>query len=107
MHAQARVLAREPARSPRMVEVDVREKEVPQILELDAARAEPGLQRVDARRRAAVEQSHSFVGLDEIGADDALGAEVSKIERFRGAKRARPTGRARSRGRRRDPPATR
>src|SRR5206468_551415 len=77
-----------------VVEVDVREQEVADLLQLDAACAEAPLQLLDAAGRAAVEQRGALVGVDEVRADDALRAKVTKIERFRGAKRARSTGRA-------------
>src|SRR5262249_61288796 len=57
--------------------------------------------------RYEVEQDGAAVGFDEVRPDDARRAEVEKVQRFRSAKRASPTGRAQPRGRRRDPRPTR
>ena len=43
-------------------------------LELDAALGRPSFERVERRRRAAVEERRAVVGLDEVDADRALEA---------------------------------
>ena len=81
---QRRVLAHEHARGAGMVEVDVREQQVPQV-----ARARGRARRVPpsgASRqvgRPAVEQGGPVDGVEQVGADDALGAQVVQVEKIR------------------------
>ena len=82
MHLQPRVLAHEHARRARMVEVDVREQQVAHVGELEAALGEPGLQLGHAGRRPAVLQREPVVGLEQVGADHPLVAEVAQVERL-------------------------
>ena len=65
-----------------VVEVDVREQQVPDVLEGQPALGEAGLQRADRRRRPAVEQREAVVGLDDVDADDAVEAEVHEVDRL-------------------------
>ncbi len=64
VHLQPRVLADEDARGAGVVEMDVRQEEVPQVAQLEPAFAQPGLERADARGRAAVEQRRAVFRLD-------------------------------------------
>ena len=56
VHLQLRVLADEHAGRARVVEVDVREQQVPHVLQLQVLVREPRFQLRDAGRRPAVEQ---------------------------------------------------
>jgi hypothetical protein len=77
VHLQARVLPHERARGARMVEVDVREQQVTQVLQLEPALGEPRLQLRDTARRPAVVQREPVVGLEQVGADDPLVPEMA------------------------------
>ena len=70
------MLADEGAGGAGVVEVDVREEKMADVRQLEPALGETGLQRVDARRRAAVVDRRPVVGLDQVRADDALGLVV-------------------------------
>jgi hypothetical protein len=76
-----RVLADEYAGRAGMVEVDVREEQVPEVAQLEPALGETGLEGVDRRRGPAVVQCEPVVGVDEVRADDALVAEVPEVDR--------------------------
>jgi hypothetical protein len=80
MDLQRRVLADEDARGAGVVEMDMAEQQMAQVGELDAALLEPSLERWDAARRPAVEEREPVVGLDEIGADYALGASMVEVD---------------------------
>src|SRR5215213_3051445 len=80
VHLQAGVLAHEHARRARMVEVDVREQQVPQIAQLEPALREPRVQLGGARRRPTVLQREAVVGLEQVRADHALTPEVAQVE---------------------------
>jgi hypothetical protein len=54
VHLQARVLTHEPARGACVVEVDVREQQVPQVLQLEPALGQPDLEFGDAAGRPTV-----------------------------------------------------
>jgi hypothetical protein len=77
---QLRVLADEDACGAGVVEMDVAEKQMAQVCELHAALLEPSLERRDAARGAAVEERETVVGLEEIGADHALGASMVEVD---------------------------
>jgi hypothetical protein len=77
------VLADKHPRRAGVVEVDVREEQVADVAELEPALAQPLLQRRDAGGRPAVEERETVLGLQQIGADDTLAAEVEEVERFR------------------------
>ena len=64
-----------PARAG-VVQVDVRQEQVPDVGEREPALRQAGLQRVEAGRRPAVEERQAVVGLDEVDADDTLGLVV-------------------------------
>ena len=72
VHAQLGVLADERAGGAGVVEVDVREQQVADVGELEAAVGERLLQRREAGGRAAVVQREPVVGLEQVAADDAL-----------------------------------
>jgi hypothetical protein len=66
-----------------MVEMNVGEEQVAKILELEPPLAQSHVQALEAGRGAAVVERRSVLGLDEVGADDALGALIVEIERIR------------------------
>ena len=82
VHLQARVLAHEHARGAGVVEVDVREQQVADVGELEAALGEACLQLGHAGRRAAVLQREAVLGLEQVRADHPLVAEVAQVERL-------------------------
>ena len=63
---QPGVLAHEHAGRARVVEVDVREEQVPEVAQLETALGQARLQLVDAGGGPAVEQRGPVVGLDEV-----------------------------------------
>ena len=65
-----------------VVEVDVREQQVPHIGELEAALGEARLQLGHAGRRPAVLQRKAVLGLEQVRADHPLVAEVAQVERL-------------------------
>ncbi len=82
VHLQLGVLADEHARRARVVEVDVREEQVPHVAELESALGQAGLQRGQADRGPAVLQRGPVLGLEQVGADHSLAAEVVQVERL-------------------------
>jgi hypothetical protein len=76
------MLANERSRRPRVVEMDVREQQVPQVAELDAAPAERLVECGEAARGPAVEERQAVVRLDEVRSDAALVAAVQEVERL-------------------------
>src|SRR5439155_26218864 len=66
VYLQARVPPDERSRRAGVVEVDVRQEQVPDVLQREAARGEPRLERLEARARAAVEEREAVVGVDEV-----------------------------------------
>ena len=65
-----------------VVEVDVREQEVTQVGETDAALCEPGFERLACRGRPAVEEGEAVVGLDQVDPDRALAAGEVQVDRL-------------------------
>ena len=61
VNLQRRMLADERARRAGVVEMDVREEQMPDVGELEPTLGEPGLQVLDAGRRAAVEERGAVV----------------------------------------------
>ena len=82
VYLKARVLANERARGPCVVEVDVREEQVPDVGELEATLGKPRLQRRFARRRPAVEERRPLLCLDDVDPDDLLSTEVEQVDRL-------------------------
>ena len=76
VHPQLRVLPHEQARGAGVVEVDVREEQVPQVSHREAALFEAGLQRAEGRRGPAVDEARAVRRLDDVGAQDALHSTV-------------------------------
>ena len=76
------MLAHEGTGCTRVVEVDVGEKEVPDLAELVAALREACPQSRQRRRRSAVEQGKAVVGLDEVAADVPPAARVQEVDRY-------------------------
>ena len=68
-NGQLRVLADERPGRTCMVEMDVREQQVADVVECDAACGEPASKRLVGRGRAAVEERRAVVGLDEVDPD--------------------------------------
>ena len=66
VHLQAGVLAHEHARGAGVVEVDVREQQVADVGELEAALGEPCLQLGHAGRGAAVQSARPVLGLEQV-----------------------------------------
>src|SRR3954470_426241 len=77
------MLAHEETRGSGVVEVDVREEQMPDVLQLEAPFAQALPQHADAGRRPAVEQRRSLRRLQEVDADHPLAAEVEEVERRR------------------------
>ena len=75
------MLAHDCACGSRVVEVDVREEQVPDVAELDAALAQPFLQPGERRRRAAVEKERAVRRLEQVDADRALEAAELQVDR--------------------------
>ncbi len=64
-----------------MVEVDVRQEEVPDVSQLQAALREAGAECRECRGRSAVEECKTVVRLDDIAADAVRDALVVKVDR--------------------------
>ena len=97
VHLQPRALAHERARGSRVVEVDVREEQVADVGEVEAALGESGLQVRDAGRRAAVEERGPVDRVEEVAPDHVL-LEVVEVDRLdRDARRGAHTASAFSR----------
>jgi hypothetical protein len=81
MHLEPGMLADERAGGTGVIDVDVREEQVADVCQLEPALGEACLQRVDARRRPAVMDGRTVVGLDQERADDArvLVMEVDRV----------------------------
>jgi hypothetical protein len=62
-----------------VVEVDVREHDVPEVAELQAPLAERRFQRLEAAARAAVDERR-LVAEQQVGRDDPRAIEVEEIE---------------------------
>jgi hypothetical protein len=85
VHLQARVLADEDAGRARVIEVDVAEQQMTHVAEGQGALFEGFLEARDADRGAAVVEREPSRGLDEVAADDALGALVVEVDQADGA----------------------
>jgi hypothetical protein len=82
VHLQAGVPADEDARRASVVQVDVAEQEVAEVRKGQAAPAESFFELSNTSGRAAVVEGEAVGGLDEITADDALGALVVEVDRL-------------------------
>jgi hypothetical protein len=60
--------------------MDVTEEEMTHVREGEATLGEGSLERGDSGRRAAVEERGPVVRLEQVAADDLLGAEMVKID---------------------------
>ncbi len=74
------MLADERPRSPCVVEVDVREEQMADVLQLEALFGEAGLERLDRRGRPAIEERRTVVRVHDVDADDALEALVHQVD---------------------------
>jgi hypothetical protein len=77
---ETRVLPNEDTRGAGVVEVDVAEEEVADVGRREPARREALLECREIARRAAVEERRPVLGLEQVAADDALGAEVVEVD---------------------------
>ena len=68
------MLAHEHAGRAGMVEMDVAEQQVADVGQLQAARRERRLQRVDRHRGPAVEERGAVFGVEQVAGDRALDA---------------------------------
>jgi hypothetical protein len=80
VHLQARVLADERPRGARVVEVDVAQEQVPEVAQRQPPLRQAVLERGDGGRRAAVEEREPVLRVEQVAADDALGAEMVEID---------------------------
>jgi len=60
----------------------VREEEVADVGKREAVRGEPGFERVDTRRRPAVEERRPVSRVEEIARDDVLATEMKEVNRL-------------------------
>jgi hypothetical protein len=72
--------ANEHARGAGVVEVDVAEQQVTDVGELEIALGERPFERGDVAGWPAVEEREAVVGLEQVAADDALGAAVMEVD---------------------------
>ena len=79
VHLEGRVSPHELAGCARVIGVDVREQDVPQVREREAEPGEARLEHGDADRRTAVDE-RELRPLEEIRGDHALVAEVAQVE---------------------------
>ena len=84
------MLANQRARSARVVEMDVREQQVAQVAQHEAALDQLRLQRLDAGRGPTVLEREPVLGLEQVDADHALGTLVVQVQEDP----ARPSSRA-------------
>lgn len=80
VNLEGRVLPDEGARGAGMVEVDVAEQEMANVRQLEAPVCKPLLERLHIGRRPAVEERKAVVRLEQVAADDPLGAEVVEVD---------------------------
>ena len=79
VHDEAGVLPDEAARSPCMVEVDVREDEMTQVPDLEPVLRQAGAERLQAARGPAVHQ-RGLGARVEVRGDDTLATEMLEVE---------------------------
>src|SRR5581483_4259855 len=91
VHLQTGMLAHERPRRARVVEVDVAEQQVTDVLEREALRREACTQRLDRRRRPAVEERRAVVRVEQVRADCALPAEMLEVDEDHAATTAETT----------------
>src|SRR5919201_5002625 len=82
VHLQPRVLAHEHAGRARVVEVDVREQQVAQVGELEAALPQAFFQPRHAGGGAAVEERRPIRRLEQVAPDHPLDAAMHEVERL-------------------------
>jgi hypothetical protein len=80
VHLKIGVLADERSRGARVVEVDVAQEQVAEVLQPDPVVGETAFERRKAARRTAVMERETVLGLEQVGADDALGALVAEVD---------------------------
>jgi hypothetical protein len=80
VHRQFWVLAYKHAGRPGVVKMDVRQQQVLDIREPKPAGPELDLKRFDARRRAAVDERPSVLGIEQVRADHTRPTEVMEVE---------------------------
>jgi uncharacterized protein YbjQ (UPF0145 family) len=82
VHLEHRVAADELPGRAGMVEMDVREEEMPEVFELEPALREAAHQFGETDGRAAVEDRRALSGVEQVDADHALGRLVAEIDGF-------------------------
>ena len=80
VHLYVWVVAHDRARGARVVEVDVREQQVPDVVEVEPTVGEPRLERRERRRRPDVEQGRAVVRLERVRGDAALDPGVQQVD---------------------------
>ena len=83
VHLKTRMLADERSGSAGVVEMDVREQQVADVGQGQAAFFEPLLEGGDAGRGPAVVERETVRGLEQVDADDALVALMVEVHRIR------------------------
>jgi hypothetical protein len=87
VHLDLRVVAHDVTRCARVVEMDVREEQMPDLGQVDAA-----AQLLVARGWATVEQRRPMRRLEHVDADHALDVEVLQVDRCNSHRRVLPAG---------------
>jgi phthiocerol/phenolphthiocerol synthesis type-I polyketide synthase E len=87
VHAEARVLADEQAGSSCVVEMEVRQEQMPYVAHREASCLETSPQHGDGRGRTAIDEPRSVRRLDDVRAHHALAAAVQEVDRWIGAQR--------------------
>jgi hypothetical protein len=81
VYAQVRVAPDERPGGTCVIEVDVRDDQVPQVLERESVLAKARLERIDAGRGAAVHE-RGLRRLKQVRRDDLRTAEVAEVEKL-------------------------
>jgi hypothetical protein len=81
VYAQRGVPADEHAGPARVVEVDVREHEVPEVVHGETVLRERSLQRLEARARPTVDE-RGLVLCQQVRGDDTRSPEMEKVEKL-------------------------
>jgi hypothetical protein len=76
------VLAHEHARRAGVVEVNVAEQQMAYVAQREPTLGKARFQRVDGRRRPAVEERGAVVRVEQVRADDAWRALVMEVDRL-------------------------
>jgi hypothetical protein len=63
-----------------VIEMNMREQQVPEVADLEPALVKTGAKGVHRARRAAIEQREAVVGVDEVRGKSALATEVLEVD---------------------------